>query len=173
VSDQAPTATRWLTEPEQRAWRAYINMNSRLAARLNRELQEEFGLSIADFSVLVQVSEHVDARMRVLELARALRWEKSRLSHQLSRMQQRGLVARSDCSEDRRGAFIVLADRGRAAVEQAAPRHVEAVRRYLFDALTDEQVATLEAIAGAVVARLDAADPVDGEPCGDGPLPCN
>jgi DNA-binding MarR family transcriptional regulator len=172
VSDQAPTATRWLTAREQAAWRAYINMNSRLTARLNRELQEDFGLSIADFSVLVQLSEHVDARMRVLELARALRWEKSRLSHQLTRMQQRGLVARSDCSEDRRGAFIVLTDRGQAAVEQAAPRHVEAVRRYLFDALTEEQVATLEAIAGSVVARLDAADPADGDACGDGPLTC-
>jgi DNA-binding MarR family transcriptional regulator len=169
VSEQAQTAARWLTDREQRAWRAYIDMNSRLAARLNRELQDEFGLSIADFSVLVQISEHVDARMRVLELARALRWEKSRLSHQLSRMQQRGLVVRSDCSEDRRGAFIMLTDRGREAVERAAPRHVEAVRQYLFDALTGEQVDTLDAIAGVVVARLDAADTADGDPCGDGP----
>src|SRR5579884_1477804 len=149
MGTSAVTAPRWLTATEQRAWRAYLDMNARLAARLNRELQDEFGLSIADFSVLVQLSEHVDARMRVLELARALRWEKSRLSHQLSRMQQRGLVERSNCSEDRRGAFIVLTERGRAAVEDAAPRHVEGVRRYLFDGLTDEQVGTLEAIAQA------------------------
>src|SRR5579875_2269814 len=110
-------------------------MNSRLAARLNREMQDESGLSIADFSVLVQLSEHVDGRMRVLELARALRWEKSRLSHQLTRMQQRGLIDRSYCSEDRRGAFVVLTDRGRAVVDAAAPQHVESVRRYLFDEL--------------------------------------
>ena len=165
MPNQAATATRWLTEREQHAWRAYLDMNSRLTARLNRELQDEFGLSIADFSVLVQLSEHVDARMRVLELARALRWEKSRLSHQLSRMQQRGLVERSNCSEDRRGAFMLLTERGRSAIEQAAPRHVAAVRQYLFDALTDEQVHTLEAIAAAVVARLDAAGAVDGDAC--------
>src|SRR5579875_930881 len=134
-------------------------MNSRLAARLNRELQDEFGLSIADFSVLVQLSEHVDARMRVLELARALRWEKSRLSH------QRGLVERSNCSEDRRGAFIVLTERGRAAVEDAAPRHVEGVRQYLFDGLTDEQVGTLETIAQTVISRLDVAGAPDEDGC--------
>src|SRR5579875_2287715 len=163
--DSVAAATRWLTAREQRAWRAYLDMNNRLAARLNRELQEQFGLSIADFSVLVQLSEHVDERMRVLELARALRWEKSRLSHQLSRMQQRGLVDRSNCSEDRRGAFIVLTDRGRAAVEDAAPRHVEGVRQYLFDGLTDEQVGTLETIAQTVISRLDVAGAPDEDGC--------
>lgn len=159
--DGGATATRWLSAHEQRAWRAYLDMNNRLLARLNRELQDQSGLSIADFSVLVQLSEHLDARMRVLELARALRWEKSRLSHQLTRMQQRGLVERSNCSEDRRGAFIVLTDRGRAAVETAAPRHVESVRRYLFDILPADQVDALGAIAGAVLDRLDAGDPGD------------
>lgn len=161
------TAPRWLTPREQQAWRGYLDMNARLQARLNRELQEQSGLSIADFSVLVQLSEHIDARMRVLELARALRWEKSRLSHQLTRMQQRGLVERSNCSEDRRGAFIVLTDRGRAAVEDAAPRHVESVRHYLFDNLTPEQVDVLDTIARTVIDRLDAnsdADLADGCP---------
>src|SRR5579875_2398481 len=155
--DGVVTATPWLTAREQRAWRAYLDMNNRLSARLNRELQDQSGLSIADFSVLVQLSEHLDARMRVLELARALRWEKSRLSHQLTRMQQRGLVERSNCSEDRRGAFIVLTERGRAVVDAAAPQHVESVRRYLFDELTDEQVGTLETIAQTVISRLDVA----------------
>jgi DNA-binding MarR family transcriptional regulator len=156
-----------LTRAEQSAWRAYLDMNTRLAARLNRELQEQSGLSIADFSVLVQLSEHVDGRMRVLELARALRWEKSRLSHQLTRMQQRGLVDRSHCSEDRRGAFIVLTERGRAAVEDAAPRHVESVRRYLFDGLQPDEVQALESIARAVLQRLDADGSADGLPDGD------
>jgi DNA-binding MarR family transcriptional regulator len=168
MPNQVATHVRWLTAREQRAWRAYLDMNARLAARLNRELQEDFGLSLADFSVLVQLSEHDDARMRVLELARALRWEKSRLSHQLSRMQQRGLVERSNCSEDRRGAFILLTDRGRASVESAAPRHVEAVRQYLFDGITDEQVGTLETIASAVIDRLEAAGCRDDDGCGDG-----
>src|SRR4051794_11891176 len=99
----ASTAPRWLDAGEQAAWRAYLNMNALLTARLNKEMQDESGISISDFSVLVALSEHAEGRMRVLELARALGWEKSRLSHQLTRMQQRGLVERSNCSEDRRG----------------------------------------------------------------------
>jgi DNA-binding MarR family transcriptional regulator len=98
--------------------------------------------------------------MRVLELARALRWEKSRLSHQLTRMGQRGLIERSNCTEDRRGAFVVLTDAGRSAVDAAAPKHVESVRRYLFDGLTPDQVDALAAISGGVISRLDDA-------CGD------
>lgn len=157
MSDVTTTEPRWLDAREQASWRAYLEMNASLAARLNREMQEQSGISIADFSVLVQLSEHVDARMRVLELARALGWEKSRLSHQLSRMQQRGLVERSNCDEDRRGAFVVLTDYGRQTVERAAPRHVEAVRRYVFDELNPVQVEALGVIARTVAERLAAA----------------
>jgi DNA-binding MarR family transcriptional regulator len=172
-SDVAP---RWLDQREQAAWRAFLEMQNRLAAQLNREMQDASGLSSPDFAVLVRLSEHPDGRMRVLELARALRWEKSRLSHQLSRMTARGLLERSHCNEDKRGAFVVLTDRGRATVEAAAPQHVEAVRRYLFDALSDDQVSTLADICDAVLAKLDlegegkdcpgAADTDCGEPCG-------
>jgi DNA-binding MarR family transcriptional regulator len=156
MSEVTAPAPRWLDVREQAAWRAYLDMNAKLTARLNREMQEQSGISIADFSVLVQLSEHLDARMRVLELARALGWEKSRLSHQLTRMQQRGLVERSNCSEDRRGAFVVLTERGRATVETAAPRHVESVRRYMFDELRPDQVSALGEIAQRVIALLDA-----------------
>ncbi len=157
MTDATELAPRWLDAREQDAWRAYLDMNAKLTARLNREMQEQSGISIADFSVLVQLSEHLDARMRVLELARALGWEKSRLSHQLTRMQQRGLVERSNCNEDRRGAWIVLTDRGRSTVEEAAPRHVESVRRYLFDELNPEQVEALGQIARTVVGLVDSA----------------
>jgi DNA-binding MarR family transcriptional regulator len=153
--ESAIAEPRWLDAREQAAWRAFLDMHTRLNARLNREMQDECGMSIADFSVLVQLSEHEGSRMRVLELARSLRWEKSRLSHQLTRMGQRGLIERSNCSEDRRGAFVVLTDAGREAVEAAAPRHVESVRRYLFDGLTGEQVDALAAISGGVISRLD------------------
>jgi DNA-binding MarR family transcriptional regulator len=156
MSEVIAPAPRWLDQREQAAWRAYLDMNAKLTARLNREMQEQSGISIADFSVLVQLSEHVDARMRILGLARALGWEKSRLSHQLTRMQQRGLIERSNCSEDRRGAYVVLTDQGRATVEAAAPRHVESVRRYLFDELDAEQVDALGDIARRVVALLEA-----------------
>jgi DNA-binding MarR family transcriptional regulator len=159
------TSPRWLEPREQASWRAYLDMTAKLTARLNRDMQEQSGISIADFSVLVQLSEHVDARMRVLALARALGWEKSRLSHQLTRMQQRGLIERSNCNEDRRGAFVVLTDRGRETVEAAAPQHVESVRRYVFDELTPDQVDTLGTVARTVADVLEAVCAGREEPC--------
>lgn len=154
---EAPIPTvRWLDSREQAAWRAYLDMNALLTARLNKEMQDESGISISDFSVLVSLSEHPQGRMRVLELARALGWEKSRLSHQLTRMQQRSLIERSNCDEDRRGAFVLLTPAGRKTVDTAAPRHVESVRRYLFDQLSAEEVETLRRIARGVVDRLVA-----------------
>lgn len=170
MSPATTTATpRWLTAREQAVWRAYVDMTEKLTTRLNREMQQQSGISIAEYSVLVQLSEHVDARMRVLELARALGWEKSRLSHQLTRMQQRGLIERSNCSEDRRGAWIVLTDKGQESIIAAAPRHVESVRRYLFDELDADQVEALGRISRTVVDVLDvacnAADDVCDDPC--------
>jgi DNA-binding MarR family transcriptional regulator len=150
----AAAAPRWLDDHEQAVWRSFLAMRSQLDVLLGRELQEQSGLSNADFSVLVQLSEHPETRMRVLELARALQWEKSRLSHQLTRMQQRGLVERSNCVEDRRGAWILLTAQGLTAVEAAAPRHVESVRRYLFDVLSAEQVAALGDVARVVLDRI-------------------
>jgi DNA-binding MarR family transcriptional regulator len=157
MPEATTTQPRWLDAREQASWRAYLDMTAKLNARLNREMQDASGISIADFSVLVQLSEHVDSRMRVLELARALGWEKSRLSHQLTRMQQRGLIERSYCSEDRRGAFVVLTEKGRATVVAAAPLHVESVRRYVFDELSADQVEALGSIARTVADLVDAA----------------
>jgi DNA-binding MarR family transcriptional regulator len=170
MSPATTAAPRWLTAREQAAWRAYLDMTAKLNARLNREMQQQSGISIADYSVLVQLSEHVDARMRVLELARALGWEKSRLSHQLTRMQQRGLIERSNCSEDRRGAWIVLTDKGQESIVAAAPRHVESVRRYMFSELDGEQVEALDRISRAVVDALDATCATADDACDD---PCS
>ncbi|WP_269469730.1 MarR family winged helix-turn-helix transcriptional regulator [Streptomyces humicola] len=130
-------------------------MNSQLTARLHRQLQADSGLSLADFDVLVQLTGRPDGRVRVLELARALQWEKSRLSHHIARMQRRGLVAREDCPDDARGAYTVLTPLGRQAIEQAAPRHVETVRALFFDQLTAEHVDALQAIAHRVLSRLE------------------
>lgn len=148
---------RWLDDHEQAAWRAYIDMSVRLSAQLNRDLQAAAGLSHADYAVLVQLSEHPKGRMRVLELARALAWEKSRLSHQLSRMQARGLVERAGCSDDKRGSYIELTPSGCRMIDDAAPAHVESVRRYLFDTMTPDQVDALGSIAQQVLAELDSA----------------
>ncbi len=150
--------TRWLTEPEQRAWRGLLQMTTRLEAQLNRELQRSSGLSLADYDVLVLLTEAPDGRMRVFELAEDLQWEQSRLSHHLGRMQRRGLVAREECPSDRRGAFVVLTEQGRVAIEQAAPAHVETVRRLVFDGMPEGHVAALQALAEEVLHRLESSE---------------
>ena len=146
--------SRWLTEDEQRAWRGLLRMTSQLNARMNRQLQDEYGLSLADYDVLVVLSEAPEDRLRVFEIAHALAWEQSRVSHQIARMQRRGLVAREECKTDARGAFAVLTDVGRAAIERAAPAHVDTVRRLVFDGLGPDQVAALAAISSHVLDRL-------------------
>jgi DNA-binding MarR family transcriptional regulator len=153
------TPPRWLDEREQSAWRGFLELHARLSVQLNRDLQTAAGLSQADYAVLVHLSEHPARRLRVLELARTMGWEKSRLSHQLSRMQQRGLIARAGCPKDRRGAFVELTDAGARTLEDAAPAHVDSVRRHLFDHLSPEQVDALDAMSHRVLDHLDGACP--------------
>src|SRR4051812_41502283 len=129
-------------------------MTSRLEARLNRELQQTSGLSLADYDVLVLLSEAPDWRLRMFQLIEALQWEQSRLSHHIARMQRRSLVTREECTTDKRGAFVVLTDAGRDANEKAAPTHVALVRQLVFDELSEEQVATLEQFVSRVLSRL-------------------
>lgn len=150
--------TRWLSAPEQHAWRGLLQMTTRLEAQLNRELQATSGLSLADYEVLVPLSEAPQGRRRVFQLASDLGWERSRLSHHLTRMQRRGLITREDCDADRRGAFVVLTDAGRSAIEEAAPAHVGTVRRLVFDGLSGEQVSSLQAVTESVLRRLDTPD---------------
>lgn len=148
--------TRWLSEPEQRAWRGLLQMSTRLDALVNRQLQETSGLSSTDYAVLVTLSEAPQGQLRVFEITQQLAWEQSRLSHHLRRMQQRGLVDRVGCPSDRRGAFVVLTQAGRAAIEAAAPAHVDTVRSAVFDVITPDQVEALAAISDEVLANLDA-----------------
>ena len=148
--------SRWLTDEEQRAWRGLLLMTSQLNARMNRQLLQDYGISLADYEVLVVLSEAPAGRLRVFEVADTLAWEQSRVSHQLARMQRRGLISRQDCSSDARGAFAVLAEAGRAAIERAAPAHVETVRQLVFDGLSHEQLAALTEITTRVLDRLAA-----------------
>jgi DNA-binding MarR family transcriptional regulator len=150
--------TRWLDEGEQRAWRAYLRMYGQLAARLNRQLQADSGLSLADYEVLVLLTDVPEVCTRPFEMQRRLQWEQSRLSHHLTRMQRRGLIERRECDEDGRGALIVLTDAGRRAIEAAAPGHVEAVRSLFFDGLTRDQIEMLEKLATRVLDRLEPTD---------------
>ena len=146
---------RWLDAGQQRAWRAWLDAHAHLSARLNRELQAGSGLSLSDYDVLVHLTDVPEGRLRSFELAEGLQWEKSRVSRQVARMAERGLVAKEAAPEDGRGAYVTLTRAGRRAIEDAAPAHVELVRRLLFDGLTAAQVRTLESIASSVVRRLD------------------
>jgi DNA-binding MarR family transcriptional regulator len=153
--------TRWLTEDQQLAWRGLVQMSSQLDARLNRQLQETFALSLTDYHVLVALSEAPEGRLRVYQIAETLDWEQSRLSHHLGRMQRRELVDRQECRTDGRGAFVVLTEAGREAIERAAPAHVEAVQALVFDGLGADDLAALTKLTRHVLARLHP-DP-DGE----------
>lgn len=152
-------APRWLDEREQQAWRGLVTLQAQLNARLRRSLQRNDGFSDATYAVLVHLSESADGRLRAFELGEALQWEKSRLSHQLRRMEQRGLVERAGCETDRRGAHVALTVEGRRAIEAAAPGHLDEVRRSFFAALTPGQVDAFSEICAAVLlnlARLDS-----------------
>ena len=148
------SSPRWLNEREQRAWRGYTLMQRRLTRVLGQRLTRDSGLSAADYELLVPLSEAADDRLRARDLARMVDWEKSRLSHQLTRMEQRGLVERRECPTDARGAFISLTAAGRAAIEGAAPQHVDAVREHFMDLLTEREIAVLTRITDRVLARL-------------------
>jgi DNA-binding MarR family transcriptional regulator len=147
--------TSWLTDDEQRLWRGYLQMHARLTAELNRQLQADSDLSLADYEVLVRLSDAPESRLRPYELQRALEWEQSRLSHHLGRMQRRGLVAREDCATDGRGAYVTLTEAGRDAINAAAPQHVDTVRRYFFEGMTPQHIATLTEVTSGVLDRLD------------------
>ena len=148
--------TPWLDDAQQQVWRAWLALGSRLQAALNRQLQRDSDLSLPDFDVLVQLTDAADGRVRVSGLAAALGWERSRLSHHVTRMERRGLVVREECDDDGRGAFVVLTPAGRTAIERAAPDHVRTVRSLVFDALTPAEVASLGSITAKVLDRLEA-----------------
>jgi DNA-binding MarR family transcriptional regulator len=146
---------RWLTAEEQRVWRRWMTLNAQLSATLQRELQDDAGLSMQDYEVLVHLTDNSEGRMRVTDLARLMQWERSRVSHHVTRMERRRLVQRVECAEDGRGAFVVITPQGRAAIEQAAPSHVNTVRRLVFDALSPEEVDSFGAIIDKALAQLD------------------
>jgi DNA-binding MarR family transcriptional regulator len=145
---------KWLSPEQQRAWRRYLEVGKLLPARLGHELQASSGLTVAEYEVLVNLSEAPDGRLRPYQLGAAMQWEQSRLSHQLTRMQRRGLVTREDCAGDGRGAFVVLTEAGWSAIRSAAPAHVAAVRRFVFDRLTEEETRAFDNACAKILAAL-------------------
>jgi DNA-binding MarR family transcriptional regulator len=177
-------SVQWLTEAQQRTWRDYLRVERMLPAQLNRELQASSGLSLPEYEVLVYLSESPDGRLRPFQLGEGLQWEQSRLSHQLTRMQRRGLLTREECEKDGRGAFVVITPAGRTAIEAAAPGHVAAVQRLVFSQLGEDEAAAFGQACAKILAALrqipgsacsaDAcsADAASGDACsGDAPDP--
>jgi DNA-binding MarR family transcriptional regulator len=155
------SAPRWLNDDEMRAWLAYRRMRLLLSAEINRDLARDAGLSEADYDVLSNLTTTGRAagapdRRRLTELAAHMQWSKSRLSHHITRMEQRGLVRREEVDDDARGSFVVLTPQGRSTIEQAAPRHVASVRRHMIDRLTPEQIRVLGEIGDIVLGPLEA-----------------
>lgn len=146
--------THWLTEEEQRSWRAWLSASLLLNDRLSRELQAQHGLTIADYEILVRLSEATDRRMRMSELAEASLSSRSRLSHQIDRMEKAELVERQSCDDDRRGAYAALTEHGMRTLVDVAPDHVDSVRAHLVDQLTCTEFAALGAACRKVSAHL-------------------
>ena len=143
--------TKWLSEPEQRAWRAYLEGTQLLFEVIDRQLQQDSGIPHGYYEILVRLSESPDRAMRMSELALKTRSSRSRCSHAVARLEERGWVERLNCLDDKRGQIAHLTDSGYAALEAAAPSHVDVVRAQLIDRLTPEQIAQLESIGQAII----------------------
>lgn len=148
--------TTWLTADEQENWRAWLSASQLLTDRLNRELHEQHDLTMADYEILVRLSEAPERRMRMSELAEVTLSSRSRLSHQIDRMEKAGQVERQVCADDRRGAFAAMTDHGWESLVKAAPDHVASVRAHLVDQLSAVEFAALGSACRRVAEHLHA-----------------
>ncbi|MER5361385.1 MarR family transcriptional regulator [Streptomyces sp. NPDC002785] len=150
---ETETATRWLNDAEQCAWRTHLDVSRLLMHQLEKDLQP-FGLTNNDYEILVNLSESDDQRMRMSDLAAATLQSKSRLSHQITRMENAGLVRRVNCESDRRGLYAVLTEDGAETMRKVAPHHVASVRKHFMDLLTPETLADLYTALAPVADHL-------------------
>jgi DNA-binding MarR family transcriptional regulator len=151
--------TRWLDVREAHLWESYRDAYRELTVVLEGRLIRNSGLSGADYTLLHPLSTSECGVLRTRDLGRAIGWERSRLSHQVSRMEKRGLVVREECESDARGSMVRLTDAGRAAIEAAAPDHVDAVRSHFLDRLSLEEQELLTKMLDRVLAELPPRDP--------------
>lgn len=146
------------SEPQAFAWQNFERMRIRLIGRINRELTRETGLSEADFAILSELIHAENETVRAMALRGGLDWEKSRLSHQIRRMEERGLLLREPCVEDNRGSVIRITDSGSKVALEAMERYAAIVRRHVFDLLSPEQVAALDDISLSLLGSLDGSE---------------
>jgi DNA-binding MarR family transcriptional regulator len=139
----------WLTEEQQRVWRSYLLGSARLTELLDADLRR-FGLDLAEYEILVRLSESDEEHVRMSDLARAVHQSKSRLTHTIARMERAGLVRRTSCPTDRRGVWAVLTDAGLALLEEAAKHHVRAVRENFVEVVRPGDFAALGRAFAAV-----------------------
>ncbi|MGI5482277.1 MarR family winged helix-turn-helix transcriptional regulator [Streptomyces lavendofoliae] len=161
--DTAPNGgderTRWLSDDEQRVWRAYLHATTLLEDHLDRQLQRDAGMPHIYYGLLVQLSQAPRRRMRMTELAKDAKITRSRLSHAVARLERSGWVRREDCPSDRRGQNAYLTDEGYEVLKRSAPGHVAAVRQAVFDRLSPEQVDQLGEIMRLMAEGLQPSDP--------------
>ena len=143
--------THWLSADEMRSWRAYIAGNQRLMDQMNKDLQAKHDMTLAEYRILIMLSEAPGNSLRMSDLADGVLSSRSRLTHQIRRMEEQGMVRRSTCEDDGRGVLAHLTDEGRRRHEEAAPTHVDGVRRNFIDLLTPEQLS----VVGTVFAKVD------------------
>jgi DNA-binding MarR family transcriptional regulator len=166
------SGTRWLSADEQVTWRAFVGTCHAFFAAIDAQLQRDTGIPLAYYEILVRLSEAPDHTLRMTQLAEAASASKSRVSHAVARLEERGWVRRRDCPTDRRGQLAQLTEEGYAVLVAAAPGHVEQVRRTLFDPLTPQQAGQLRAISNAIHAAVGSPAPCeDGEGCPGAPEP--
>jgi DNA-binding MarR family transcriptional regulator len=146
-------ATKWLSKDELAAWKGLWLMQLQVEARLAEDLARH-ELSLPDYLVLATLADQVDGKMRIVELGKELGWEKSRVSHQVTRMVGRGLVDKEPCKTDGRGFFVVLAEQGRLFARKAAPNHVELVRKLVIDQLSENELRTVRKVSERVLENI-------------------
>src|SRR3954453_20404702 len=152
----AGDSTKWLSPDEQRAWRSYLEATKVLMDALDRQLQRDAGMPHAYYEILGRLSEADGRSLRMSELAESTLSSRSRLSHAVARLEERGWVVREDCLTDRRGQVARLTDAGFEVLATAASGHVAAVRRFVVDVLDPQQLAALAAASDAIVAAVSA-----------------
>lgn len=148
--------TRWLTKEQQSHWRSWRTVATVLPEQLSRELQELHGLTGTDYEILVRLSESENKSIRMSDLAAQTLLSRSRLSHQIDRMEAAGLVTREICADDRRGQLAVLTNVGMKTLVAAAPDHVEGVRKHFVDILTDAEYKALGSALKKIADHLDS-----------------
>ncbi|RLY94201.1 MarR family transcriptional regulator [Kocuria tytonicola] len=157
-SSATPGPTPWLSPAEEDVWRSFLRLTRGMERAVDRQLQRDSELSGSEYEILVPLSESTTGELPSRELLRGLRWERSRLSHMLSRMERRGMIRRSPSPTDARGLVVGITEHGREAIGRAAPAHLAMVREAFMDQLSEEERTALLSITRKVMPRLERMD---------------